>query len=205
MPADGSGTAEQLTEPTISNQGATSWSSDGSILAFYHAANYDVFTMTMGEEPVAFLASPFDERGATFSPDDAWLAYSSDETGREEVYVTPYPGPGGKTPISTQGGRSPRWSADGRELFYRNGDDMMVVAVETGPTFQAGVPQLLFTGHFEQEMPGEGAPNYDVSADGQQFLMLSETGGEDDVDASPPQITVAINWFEELKARVPVP
>ena len=205
MPADGSGTAEQLTTEPTSNQGATSWSSDGSILAFYHAASYDVFTMTMGEEPVAFLASPFDERGAIFSPDDAWLAYSSNETGREEVYVTPYPGPGGKTPISTQGGRSPRWSADGRELFYRNGDDMMVVAVEAGPTFQARVPQLLFTGHFEQEIPGEGAPNYDVSADGQQFLMLSETGGEDDVDASPPQITVAINWFEELKARVPIP
>ena len=204
MPADGSGTAEPLTEPT-KNQGATSWSSDGTTVAFYHINDYDVFTMSLGEEPVPFLATPFGERGATFSPNDAWLAYSSDDTGQEEVYVTSFPGPGGKMAVSTQGGRSPRWSADGRELFYRNGDDMMVVAVEAGESFRAGPPQLLFTGNFEREIPSEGAANYDVSGDGQRFLMLAETVDEDAIDVLPPQINVVLNWFEELKRLVPIP
>ena len=77
---------------------------------------------------------------------------------------------------------------------------MMVVAVEAGPGFQAGAPQLLFTGNFEQEIPDEGAANYDVSGDGQRFLILAET-----VDEAPPQIHVVLSWHQELLERVPVP
>ena len=204
MAADGSGSAERLTE-SQSNQGATSWSSDGATLAFYDVGStYDIYTLIPGEEPVRFQQTAFRERGPTFSPDGRWLAYSSNETGRDEVYVTPYPGPGGTTVVSTTGGRSPRWTADGRELFYRNGDEMLVVAMETEPSLQVGTPQALFAGSFVREQSNQGAHNYDVARDGQRFAMMETVGQTNAEDAAPPQITVVLNWFEELTARVPI-
>ena len=105
MAADGSGPVERLTESQELNQGATSWLPDGSALAFYDRSTpYDIFTLIPGEEPVRFMETEFQERGPAFSPEGNWLAYSSDETGQQEVYVTPYPGPGGTTLISTAGG-----------------------------------------------------------------------------------------------------
>ena len=205
IPSDGSGTAERLTEAD-SNQGPTSWSPDGSTLAFYDVGGTrDIFTVTPGEEPVRFLETSFREHGPVFSPDGQWLAYTSDETGRFEVYLTPYPGPGGKTPISVAGGRSPIWRADGRELFYRRGDDLFAVAIATSPSLRVGAPELLFTGSFVRERSNQGASNYDVAPDGQRFLMLSGIDQDGGADAPPPQITVVLNWFEELKERGPVP
>ncbi len=203
MAADGSGPAEQLTK-TTTNQGATSWLPDGTRLAFYDVGgSYDIFTVKTGESPVQFTETPFREQGPAFSSDGRWLAYSSDETGQAEIYVTPYPGPGGRIAISRGGGRSPRWSSNGRELFYRSGRQMMVVPVEPGPRFRTGTQQLLFEGDYVQESDNQGAHNYDVSRDGQLFLMVAPAARGPGEDAARPKIVVVQNWIEELKRLVP--
>ena len=148
-------------------------------------------------EPTLLLGTPFNERRATFSPNGRWLAYQSNESGQNEVYVRPYPGPEGKWPISTEGGTEPVWSPDGRELFYRNRDQMMVVSVETEPSFTPGKPRLLFNGQFQFEPSDFASPNYDVSPDGQRFLMIKAA------EEGANQINVVQNWFEELKRLVP--
>jgi len=112
--------------------------------------------------------------------------------------VQPYPGPGGKWQISTEGGTEPVWNPNGRELFYRSGDKMMAVDIATQHGFSAGTPRMVFEGQYEK------APfpisNYDVSPDGQRFLMLKPV---DQAQAAPTQINVVLNWFEELKQKVP--
>jgi len=203
MLADGSGAVEELTKAT-SNQGATSWLPDSTTLVFYEVGkNYDIFTVKPGESPVRFSETPVEERGPTFSPDGRWLAYSSNEVGQAEIYVTPYPGPGGRIAISTGGGRSPRWSSNGRELFYRNGRQMMVVGVElASPSIRVGTPRRLFEGDFVQELEGTGAHNYDVARDGQRFLMIAPVAGKPGEEARP-RIVVVEHWLEELKRLVP--
>ena len=133
-----------------------------------------------------------------FSPDGHWLAYQSDESGQQEIYVRPFPGPGGKVPISTEGGVEPVWARNGRELFYRNGDKMMVAAFETKPTFAPAKPRLVFEGHYETGL-FSFHPNYDVSPDGQRFLMIKASEQE----SAATQINVVVNWSEELKRLVP--
>jgi len=145
-----------------------------------------------------FLRTPFNESAARFSHDGHWLAYISDESGHWEIYVQPYPGPGARWQISTEGGTEPLWNPNGRELFYRSGDKMMAAEITTQPSFSAGQPKVLFEGHY-QSAPGT-FPNYDVSPDGQRFLMLKASEQE---AAAPTQINVVLNWFEELKRRAP--
>jgi serine/threonine-protein kinase len=145
-----------------------------------------------------FLRTPFTESAPRFSPDGHWLTYVSDESGRFETYVQPYPGPGGRWQISTEGGNEPVWNPNGRELFYRSGDKMMAVDVATQPTFAAGKPRVLFEGQYARTL--FTIPNYDVTLDGQRFLMLKPS---DSAEAAPTQINVVLNWFEELKRRVP--
>jgi hypothetical protein len=173
-------------------------------LAFYDVGgSYDIFTVKPGEPTVRFSETPFQEQAPAFSPDGHWLAYSSDETGRAEIYVTAYPGPGGRIAISSLGGRSPRWSSNGRELFYRNGRQMMSVAVEPGPKFSVGTPRVLFEGGYVEELENTGAHNYDVAGDGQRFLMIAPAEGEA-TERARPKIVVVQNWLEELKRLVPV-
>jgi hypothetical protein len=146
-----------------------------------------------------FLQTPSNEASPSFSPDGRWLAYVSDESGRYEIYVQPYPGPGGKWQISTEGGTEPAWNHNGREMFYRSGDKMMAVDIATQPSFTVGKPHMLFEGQY---LPTPGtSPNYSVSVDGQRFLMLKPT---EQAEAAPTQIVVVQNWFEELKQKVPV-
>ena len=125
------------------------------------------------------------------------MAYVSDEDGRSRFYVTPYPGPGRKLLISTDGGTEPVWNPNGRELFYRSGIKMMAVEIATQPVFAPGRPRELFRGDY---VPiAAAAANYDVSRDG-RFLMIQRSARE---NATPPQIVVVVNWFEELKRLVP--
>ncbi len=136
------------------------------------------------------------EWSARLSPDGNWLAYTSDESGRDEVYVQPYPGPGPKESISTEGGREPAWSRDGRELVYRHGTKMMAVEVKTQPGFAAGAPRLLFEGRFDPK-PCCGL-NYDVTPDGERFVMIQQEG-----ELELSQIHLITHWVEELKRLVP--
>ena len=119
-----------------------SWSPDGQVLAFHegHPVRVrDIWVFRLSDRTVEpFLQTPFAEGGAKFSPDGGWLAYVSNESGRPEVYVQPYPGPGGKWLISIEGGAEPIWNHNGRELFYRSGNRMMVVKTTTQPNFSAG-------------------------------------------------------------------
>jgi len=143
---------------------------------------------------------PFNESTGRISPDGHWLAYISDESGRYEVYVRPFPGPGGKWQISTEGGNEVLWSPKGTELFYRTENRMMAVDISTQPTFSAGKPRMLFEGSSYLRTPGAGI-YYSVFPDGQRFLMLKR---QDQQQTGANQINVIGNWFEELKSKVPV-
>jgi Tol biopolymer transport system component len=199
--ADGSGGLERLNTGEYV-QVPASWSPDGQLLAFIEVnptTGRDIWVLRLGDrKPQPFLRTPFNETAPRFSPDGRWLAYVSDESGGNEIYVQPYPGPGGKWQISTEGGTEPIWNRNGRELFYRSGDKMMAVDIAIQPSFAAGKPKVLFEGPY-QPTPTT-APNYDVSPDGQRFLMLKPS---EQAQAAPTQINVVLNWFEELKRRVP--
>ncbi|MGH9363849.1 MAG: protein kinase domain-containing protein, partial [Thermoanaerobaculia bacterium] len=171
--ADGGGQEELLF--TAQHPHLGSWSSDGKTIAF---TNYgpdmagDLAAAVVGSKggSSSFLRTRFNEHAPKMSPDGRWLAYVSNESGRDEVYVQAFPGPGGKWQISSDGGSEPVWSRDARELFFRNGDKMLVVQTATQPSFSAASPQLLFQGRFVPTRRGEAA--YDVAPDGQRFLMV---------------------------------
>ncbi len=208
-PADGSGVAEQLT--TESYRVPTSISSDGKTIVFRQNSSdtgMDIGMLRLEEdrEEVMLIQTSFDEHTGKLSPNDRLLAYVSNESGRDEVYVRPFPGPGGRWQVSAEGGTEPMWSRDGSELFYRNGDMMMAVEVALEPEFTAARPSLLFTGRYESGVgldsrDGVGNPssNYDVSPDGQRFVMIEMAEGD-----LPIQAILALNWFEELKRLAPV-
>ncbi len=207
--ADGSGGLERLTTSDYIHA-PMSWSPDGQLLAFIEIApttGYDIWVLRLGDPSTplgagrkaqVFLRTPFNESAPRFSPDGRWLAYISDESGRYEVYVQPYPGPAGKWLVSTEGGTEPVWNPNGRELFFRSGDKMMAVEITTQPAFSAGKPKVLFEGKY---LPTPATfPNYDATADGIRFLMVKASEQE---AAAPTQINVVLNWFEELKRRAP--
>ena len=173
--ADGSGQPELLLRGD-QRQWATSWSPTADVIATYeqHPTTLrDIWLVNADRTRSPFLVSPYQERAARFSPDGKWIAYVSNDSGRDEVYVRPASGGGGKTTVSTEGGIEPVWAASGRELFYRNGDDFMVAPVETVPALSIGRPQRLFTAAYERDRgAGFANPNYDVTRDGQRFVMV---------------------------------
>jgi len=200
VPSDGSREPERLL-PSEHTHFPSSWSPDGKVLAFeelHPGTGFDIWMLPVEGErkPRPFLRTPFEEAEPRFSPDGRHIAYTSDESGRREVYVQSYPGPGGKLQISTEGGAEPVWRPDGREIFYRNGSKMMAVSIETKPEFEAKAPRLLFEGNYEI-VPLVGA-DYDVTPDGERFVMIAG-----DPRATVTQLNVVLNWFEELKRRVP--
>lgn len=200
--ADGSTEEERLTtsdETTVPR----SFSPDGKLLAFMQlspTAGYDLRILRLSDHTIQPVAAVKANRSVpAFSPDGRWLAYISDESGRYEVYVQPYPGPGGKYQISAEGGTEPVWNPNGKELFYRSGDKMMAADITTQPAFSAGKSKMLFEGPY---VPTPLTfPNYDVSPDGQRFLMIKPA--ELNSASSLTQIVVVQNWFEELKQKVP--
>ena len=199
--ANGSGEAELLLE-TSAAKIPSSWAPDGSALAFHEFTATDTQRdiWMVGHEGAAspFLATEFNELAPAVSPDGRWLAYASDQSGEYQIYVQPFPEGGAVVLVSTGAGTEPVWSRDGTELFFRTGNQMMVVDVQLGALFSAGRPQVLFDGAYERDPLGVGLRNYDVASDG-RFLMIS--GGA----AVPAQIDVVLNWTQELLERVPVP
>jgi eukaryotic-like serine/threonine-protein kinase len=201
--ADGSGGDQRLSTAVQVSDLPMSFSPDGQLLAFTRPdpkTQRDIWVLSTKDQiqRKMFLATPATEGAARFSPDGRWIAYVSDESGRPEIYVQPYPGPGGKSQISAEGGIEPAWNPNGRELFYRSGDKMMAVPVTTQPTFTAGRPTMLFEGtYLASTFPLTGT-TYDVTRDGQRFLMVKDQA------TTAAQINVVVNWFEELKRLVPV-
>ena len=206
VPVDGSGLPEELFVGR--NAYITSWRSDGRTIAFFENnpdTGPDLWVLSLDGDPTPspFLVSPFDERAGTFSPDGRFVAYVSNASGQDEVYVRPYPGPGGAVMVSTGGGTEPVWARGGTELFYRKGDQMLGAQVETERTFSARTATVLFEGRYEADRRDVGVggnANYDVSPASQRFVMVRHTGEGERV---APQIHVVLNWFEELKRLVP--
>ena len=143
--------------------------------------------------PVVVTSNSEGFLGMSLSPDQRWLAYVSQEAGKPEIWVRPYLAPGGPFRVSPNGGSEPNWSKDPRrrELYYRQGNHMMVVAVQSGTTFSFWPARSLFEHRYaDSSQP----PSYDVAADG-RFLMVK--------NSAPPPIRLTLNWFEELKQRLP--
>ena len=135
------------------------------------------------------------EQYPAFSPDGRWMAYQSDESGRREIYIVPFPEGEPKRLVSIEGGEQVRWNPNGRELFFRNGNRMMVVGAEFARSLVLTKPRLLF----ESESFQSRGNSYDVSADGERFIMIDRSRS-----AQPPtQLVVVQNWAEELKPLVP--
>jgi Tol biopolymer transport system component len=208
--ADGAGDAQRLAE-SKSTQFVGSWRPDGKVLAFQHNAgtNSDIMTLPIeGDEksgwkpgePKPFVNSPFAEGDPAFSPDGRWLAYRSNESGSPEVYVRPFPGPGGKWQISTDGGLFPKWSRNGKELFYRTADSKIMVVTYTasGDSFRADKPQLWSPGQFTDR----GATyNFALHPDGKRFAVLKAPGTEQTTAVN--KVSFIFNFFDEIRRRVP--
>jgi len=192
VPADGSGGPSQLT--TVGR--ISSWSPD-NVLAYVDSGDIYVVAGEGEGQAEPFFVGQFAEAHPMFSPDGKWIAFTSDRSGRNEVYVKPFPGEGSIIPISTDGGVQPVWAANGKELFYRSRDKMMVVSVETEPTVQAGTPKLLFEASYASSWLNQTS-NYDVAPDGQRFVMVKEIE-----DQEVGQIHIVLNWLEELKRLAP--
>jgi serine/threonine-protein kinase len=180
-----------------------SWSPDGRVLAYYerNGSNRDLWVLELAPRPTPrpVLVTPFNERSPFFSPDGKWLAYTSDETGRDEIYIRSFTPGGGRYVVSTDGGTEPIWSANGREMFYRNGDAVMSAAVQMAPTVSIGVPRMMFNGPYARESDGSGSLGYDVTSDGQRFLMIKQANAEREASGSVP-INVITGLQNRLRA-----
>jgi len=189
-----------------SSQSAESFSPDGRVLAYTvsepgSAPRITIVPLHGDRTPRPLDHGSYAQGSPKFSPDGQWLAYCSNESGKPQVYVQAFPGPGAKIQVSSEGGTDPVWRRTGGELFYRNGDDMMAVSVSFGSSVTAGRPQRLWTGDYSHGMSASCGPagptssNYDVTADGQRFLMISDRDRH-----TPPsrEIVVALGWADEL-------
>ena len=210
--ADGTGTVERLTDSPLIVRFPQTLSSDGTHLVYQQGTNTDgtadLYTLSLDDERRSepLIATGFREKNAEVSPDGRWVAYESDASGQFEVYVQPFPNvDDGKWQISTMSGWQPLWGPGGRELFYRTEAGVMSVNVETAGGFTPGTPALVVEGQYFRSVNRA----YDISPDGQQFLMLKERAAPgsdaDDPFAGLTQIHVVQNWFQELLERVPVP
>jgi Tol biopolymer transport system component len=193
-PADGTGREELLVEDD-QDKFAQSWSPDGRFLLYIAIAQGEgnqqdlwIVPLAGDRKPYPFLQTEFSEGvGAQFSPDGRWIAYTSNESGRQEVYVAAFPGPGGKWPVSTAGGLLPRWRRDGREIFYFEAGNsrVMVAEVESaGPTLHVGPVRPLFN-----VRPAGARAFYDAAPDGRRFLVNTALAAQDQVP-----LTLLVNW-----------
>ncbi|MGH7553418.1 MAG: hypothetical protein ACREMQ_10390, partial [Longimicrobiales bacterium] len=207
VPADRSRPAEQVAAAAGVSQSPGSYSPDGRALVYTmnlmtaSPPKIAVASLEGGGTPQPLDDTRYAQGSPKFSPDGRYLAYCSNESGQAQVYVQAFPGPGPKAQVSSDGGTDPVWRRDGRELFYRNGDSMMVVPVAATPAFSAGRPQELWRGIYSQGMssscgaPGLTSSNYDVTADGLRFLMIQD----DDIELETSrQMVLVQGWADEL-------
>src|SRR5262245_38963232 len=177
---------------------------------------FDMFIVDLQatpRRPRPLVATPFNDLNGEISPDGRWLAYQSNESGRYEVYVRPFPDiTKARWVVSTAGGTRPAWSRDGRELFYATAQasgadggevstgEIMSVPVRLAPTFSFGPATVVVKGGYVAPFAGR---TFDVTRDGRRFLMIKTVREPGEVDR-PPQVVVIQHWIEELKRRVPV-
>jgi serine/threonine-protein kinase len=209
--ADGAGSPQRLAE-SKTLQYTPSWHPNGKIMAFRQDnadTGWDIMTLSIegdeksgwkSGEPKPFVNSASDERTPAFSPDGRWLAYVSNETGRYEVWVRPFPGPGGKWQISTDGGYFPKWSPDNK-LFYGADDNKIMVATysTSGDVFQAGKPQLWSAGQFTDR--GDGSYSFDLQPGSKRFAVVKAPGRE---LTRLNNVVFIFNFFDELRRIAPI-
>ena len=206
---DGGGEDERLTT-SERQQRTNATTPDGEYVVLEEqtdARSYDFMLLRLqrGSRVEPLLQTPFDERNAAISPDGHWLAYESNESGQFQIYVRPFPDVvGGRFQVTDNGGRTPLWSPDGRELFFVSRTSMMTVPVHVKPTFTLGSPAKVFDARslvLDGRFLGSTMRTFDISPDGQRFLMLQDGSLADDGNPLSLGMVVVQNWFEELKAR----
>jgi len=209
--SDGTGTIETLTQDELA-QNPYSVTRDGTRVALSErqpatGANLTALALDRPDHPRSpLVAGASEEINGEFSPDGGWLAYQSNESGRTEVYVRPFPNlESGRFPISTNGGSQPLWARTGRELFFLDGSNhLMAVAVTTAPSFSAGTPVTILDTLDARYFTAGPGRTYDIAPDGQQFLFIRTTERADRTsNATATSLVVVVNWFEELKRLVP--
>lgn len=194
-PADGRGPRKQVLASRFLDF-PSSWSPDGRTLAFGRydpPMGWDIWMLERGRDARPWIQMPGYRGGTRFSPDGGSIAYvfAESESGRSEVYVQPYPGPGHRRRVSSAGGEAPVWSPDGRELFYLEGQNLMSVQLRATATSTDGPPTALFDGPFA---PGDATDtNYDIAPDGKTFIVVRS-----DVEAAQKIIRVVPSWFQQL-------
>ncbi|MDH3206038.1 MAG: protein kinase [Gemmatimonadota bacterium] len=202
MTVDGSGSPQPLFPPETGGR-PVSWSSEG-VIAYLRGG--DIWIQASERDNAPFFTSASAETFVTFSPDGRWLAYVSDQTGRSEVYVRPYPGPGAATLVSVEGGFAPTWSPDGRRLFFlaRDSDGLAMMVSEivvAGDELRAGPPAVLIEPWpYVTEVPTR---SYDVLDDGSFVASLNQDGGDFRTQFKVEEVHVIMNFVDELRARVP--
>jgi hypothetical protein len=205
--ADSTGTPQRLTE-SAKAQTPYGMTPNGDVLVLREDAppgGSDLFVLPLAPgtkgAPQPLIQTMFAELNAELAPDGRWIAYQSNESGREEIYVRPFPDvAGGRWQVSTGGGRTPLWARSGRELFYRSTDGaVMVLRVEPGPAWRGSPPTQVLPARY-YDSTGTTGRTFDIAPDGRRFLMIKEGAGE---GAAPPQIVVVQNWLEELRRLVP--
>jgi eukaryotic-like serine/threonine-protein kinase len=201
VPASGEGEPELLWREE-GDQYPESWGSDGSQLVYTRVTEngkHDQMLLDLRGDPVSttYLAADWNEVRGRVSPDGRWMAYDSNEGGTTEIYLRAFPEPGAKWQVSEGGGRSSRWSPDGRELFYWRGDTLVAARVQTEPAFQVLGRSEVLVGSYDIE--------YDVRPDGNGFVFSEESRTDTDGEGSeaevPPELIVVVNWFDELLRR----
>jgi Tol biopolymer transport system component len=197
--ASDASTKPELLLETDKTPTPSAWTPDGKTLVYDQQGEdrkFRLWSVTLpGGKPVQLHENNLSERNGQLSPDGHWLAYESVESGTQEIYVQPFPGGGAKSRISTQGGQAPRWSHNGKELFYwSNGVDkqLMSVAVQTGPNLRPDLPQVLFK-------LGAGT-TWDPAPDGKRFLVEVNQAAND----TGRHLETVVNWLDELSHRIPV-
>jgi serine/threonine protein kinase/Tol biopolymer transport system component len=193
--ADGSGPEELIVDlGLVGDQYCWDWSHDGKYLLAHKGP--ELWSVSLPDRQAKpFIQAKWSVRNARFSPDGRWVAYASNETGIWEVYVSPFPTATSKWQVSRGGGEQPRWRRDGKELFFLSGEGKMtVVAVKTGSTFEAGPPVTLFQTHTAQPISTQDVFSYDVSGDGQKFLINTRV---DEPNAAP--LSIILNWASEME------